>query len=189
MKRASILTGIFCLCSCFLTQIQAQFIRGNEFHLPVVANEIAFLQLDTAKTLNQEDFYTLTKQWLHQNYDVSKYKLDDPKKGHLTAEVHFKIDDQHIAEPLYYNALVTIDFKNEVIRFKLHQLNYEKGVPKGKAKSKTGNFVDVTAQVKDQVRAGTDKLYPHTWDSLNDYGQSLLGSFSQYINEGATNQL
>lgn len=187
MKCLFVLSGILMISTLSIFPAKAQFIRGNAFELPVVGGEIAFQQLDTAASFLQEDYYGLAKNWLEQTFQTRKYQLDDPEKGQLNAEVHFKIDDQQIPQPLYYTALISFDFKDQVIRLNLHQLTFDKSAAKGK--SKRDNRTDVTYQVKEQVRAGTDTMYPHTWDSLKNYGQGLLAEFRQYVAEASTQKL
>lgn len=183
MKKALGLLGSILVCFVFFTKANAQFIQDNQFQLPILGNEVVFVQLDTAANVLQEDFAPISKSWLSQTFGVNKYLVDDPDAGHLQATVHFKIDDQQIREPLYYTALASIDFKDQVIRFKLHQLTYEIGEGKGRQE------VVVTDRVKDQVRSRADQLYPHIWDSLNQYGQGLLSNFNLFIATAASQQL
>lgn len=184
MKKASgIFLGAVLVCFVFLTKANAQFIQDNHFQLPVVGNEVVFVQLDTAANVLQEDFSSISKSWLAQTFGVQKYVADDPDAGHLQATVHFKIDDQQIPEPLHYTALATIDYKDQVIRLTLHQLTYETGAGKGR------KMVVVTDRVKDQVRSKADQVYPHIWDSLNEYGQRLLSNFNLYVTTAASQQL
>lgn len=188
MKRTFVLFVLILIGASSLHTVNGQFIRNNAFNLPMVAGEVAFLQNDTASALYSEDFYAIAKAWVEQNYPTAKFTESKNEDQQLQAEVHFKIDDQHIQAPLYYQGTLHIKWKDQVIQIKLDRLSYTPGQPKGKSRKNTG-ATQVSFQVKQQVRSGADKLYPHTWDSLNEYGVSLLQNFSHYIQTSAKNIL
>lgn len=188
MKRIIVLMAVSFISALLLPSANAQFIRDNAFNLPMVAGEVAFMQNDTASSLYAGDFYTIAKQWVEQNYPSAKFNKDDEENNLLQATIHFKIDDQHVQAPLYYQGTLNMKWKDQVIQIKLDQLSYTPGQPKGKSKKNAG-ATQVSFQVKQQVRSGADKLYPNTWNSLNDYGNALLRDFKQNLQSAAQNLL
>ena len=180
MKRIFILFAVSIMVVLGLNTVKAQFIRENAFNLPMVGGEVAFLQNDTFPNLFVEDVYPIVKTWIEQNFPTAKYAKTKQGEDLLEATIHFKIDDQHIQAPLYYEGNLTIKWKDEVIQILLNKLSYVPGQLNGKSKKKAG-ATDVSFTVKQQVRSGADKLYPHTWDSLNAYGDALLNDFHKYI--------
>jgi len=184
MKRILVFTAVSLISIITIPSANAQFIRDNAFHLPMVAGEVAFMQNDTATALYAEDFYPIAKAWIEQNYPTAKINKEKQDDSQLQAQIQFKIDDQHIQAPLYYQGTLTVKWKDQVIQVKLDKLAYTPGQPKGKSRKNTGTQ-EVSFQVRQQVRSGADKLYPHTWDSLNEYGAAMLKDFSDYIQKSA----
>lgn len=188
MKRLSVFFVVLFFGWGAISNTQAQFIQENAYQLPIIAGEVTFIQNDTATALYADDFYPIAKAWVSQNYPETKFAKDGQKDqkadDQLEVRIHFKIDDQHMQAPLYYQGTLHLKWKDQIIQIKLDRLSYTTGQPKGKAAKSTG-ITDVSFQVKQQVRSGADKLYPHTWDSLNDYGQAMLHDFSAYIQTSA----
>lgn len=188
MKRISVLFVLLLLGVGAIHPAKAQFIQDNAFHLPMVAGEVAFVQNDTAAALYVEDFNAIAKAWVNHNYPTAKITGQKSEDNQLQATIQFKIDDQHVQAPLYYQGTLHFKWKDQVIQIKLDQLSYTPGQPKGKSRKNAGT-TQVSFQVKQQVRSGADKLYPHTWDALNDYGSALLQDFSRYIKNTSKNIL
>lgn len=184
MKRILVFFAVSLMGTVIMPSAKAQFIRDNAFNLPMVAGEVAFLQNDTATNLYAEDFYPIAKAWVIQNYPSAKFTIDKEEDKQLQAEVSFKIDDQYIQAPLYYLGTLNLKWKDQVIQVKLDHLSYTPGQPKGKSRKNAG-AQQVSFQVKQQVRSGADKLYPHTWDSLNEYGIAFLQDFKHFIQTSA----
>ena len=188
MKRLYVFFVVLFLSWGSISGAQAQFIHDNAYQLPVIAGAVTFMQNDTATALYADDFLPIVKTWIDQNYPGArmdnKGKKDKKGDDQLEAIIRFKIDDQHIQAPLYYQGTLHLKWKDQVIQIKLDGLTYTTGQPKGKARKSSG-VTDVSFQVKQQVRSGADKLYPHTWDSLNDYGQAMLRDFSRFIQSTA----
>ena len=187
MKRLSVFFVVLLFGWVKGSGVRAQFIHGNAYELPVIAGEVTFMQNDTAQALYADDFYPIAKAWISQNYPDARFEKDKKDKSgndQLVVTVRFKIDDQHLQAPLYYQGTLHLKWKDQVIQIKLDRLSYTTGQPKGKVKKNTG-VTDVSFQVKQQVLSGADKLYPHTWDSLNEYGQAMLDDFSRYIQSSA----
>ncbi|HEY0298301.1 MAG TPA: hypothetical protein VGB84_03700 [Arachidicoccus sp.] len=155
----------------------AQNLRNNKFDLPVVENEIAFFELDSVPNLTQADFYQFGKDWFEQTYSVNKFSADNKKTGDLSGSVTFKIDDQNVKAPLNYSAKVTLKFINGVASIKLHGLKYIS------ADTKSKSSVNVTYEVKQQMLAKTDELYPDSWNSLKSYANDLMQNFADFISD------
>ena len=158
----------------------AQNLRNNKFDLPVVENEIAFFTVDSVPNLTKADFDEFSKDWFLQTFTTVKYTANNQpgnnnKAGVLAGNVTFKIDDPNIKSPLNYTARVTVKFINGVATMKLHALSYTT------ADSKSKNATNVTYEVKQQMLAKTDALYPGTWDSLKKYANELLQNFVDFM--------
>lgn len=170
------------IASLALLSIQfsfAQNLRNNKFGLPVVENEIAFFTIDSVPNLTKADFDEFSKDWFRQTFSSVKYQTgnqsDRNKTGVLTGNVSFKIDDPNIKSPLSYTATVTVKFINGIASMKLHRLYYTT------ADSKSKNATGVTYEVKQQMLAKTDALYPYTWDSLRKYANELMQNFVDFM--------
>lgn len=157
----------------------AQNLRNNKFGLPVVENEIAFFTIDSVPNLTKADFNEFSKDWFEQTFNSVKYETgkqpDRNKPGELIGDVSFRIDDPNIKAPLNYTARVTVKFINGVASMKLHGLYY---ATEG---SRSKNAAGVTYEVKQQMLAKTDDLYPATWDSLKKYANELLQNFVDFM--------
>lgn len=157
----------------------AQNLRNNQFGLPVVENEIAFFTIDSVPNLTKADFNEYSKDWFDQTFDNVKYITTNTpnvnKAGVLIGDVSFKIDDPNIKEPVNYTAKVTVKFINGIASMKLHGLKYT--LPNSKSKDAT----NVTYEVKQQMRAKADTLYPDTWDALKKYANDLLQNFVDFM--------
>ncbi|MDE1191327.1 MAG: hypothetical protein PW786_04205 [Arachidicoccus sp.] len=176
MKKILIITATLLFMA---TVSYSQNLRNNKFNLPVVENEIAFFTIDTVRNLTKSDFYEFTKDWFNQTFSSVTYKTDNTlpnnKAGVLVGIVTFKIDDQNIKAPLHYTAKVTVKFINGIANVKLHNLAYT--TSDGKSKYPT----DVTNEVKQQILAKADELYPNTWNSLKDFANDLLQNFVDFM--------
>lgn len=157
----------------------AQNLRNNKFGLPVMENEIAFFTIDSVPNLTKADFDEFSKDWFQQTFNSVEYEAnsrsDRNKAGLLVGDVSFKVDDPDIKAPLNYTARVTVKFINGVATMKLHGLYYRT------ADSKSKNATGVTYEVKQQMLAKTDGLYPETWDSLKKYANELLQNFVDFM--------
>lgn len=176
MRHKLAMLVLFCL---LLTAVFSQNIRDNHFGLPVFGDEVAFVRTDSVAGAGMQELYQYSRLWLEKNFNVRKLAEEDKKKGFLSAIVQFKIDDANIKDPLYYTAAISINYKEEKVRINLHKLSYTVGSGKSK------KAVEVTYQVKGQVRAQTDRLYPFIWDSLKDYAAGLLSSYHSFVEEKA----
>ncbi|ANI90144.1 hypothetical protein A9P82_13125 [Arachidicoccus ginsenosidimutans] len=175
------ITGI----AAFLLSAQLSFsqnLRNNKFDLPVVENEIAFLQFDTLPKLTKNDFYAYGKEWLAQTFNVNKFDIDNKQAGELESYIRFKIDDANIKEPLNYTAKVSLKFIDGIIRFKFHDLKYT-------TEDNRKEVVDINYRVQQQMRARTDALYPDTWNSLKDYSTGLLENFKDFMEDKSGEKL
>ena len=188
MKRILVLFAVALTGFLYPAAAHAQFIRDNAFHLPMIGGEVTFIQNDTVTGLASDQFLPIAKSWVQQNYPGAKFTKEAAKDNTLQASVSFKIDDQHIQAPLYYRGTLHIHWKDEVIQVKLDDLSYTPGHPKGKSKKNTGS-TNVSFQVKQQVLAGTDQRYPHTWDSLQEYANALLQDFKKNLETTVRDQL
>lgn len=185
MKRIIVFFAVSLSLLMATATAHAQFIRENAFRLPIIAGEVTFIQNDTASALYADDFYPIAKTWITQNFPTAKFAHEKNQgDDQLETSISFKIDDQHRQAPLYYQGTLHLKWKDQVIQIKLDELSYTPGHPKGKSKKNAG-VTNVSFQVKQQVLSGADKLYPHTWDSLNEYGAALLEDFSHYIQSSA----
>lgn len=184
MKRIFVFIAVTMMGIAVMPTANAQFIRENAFQLPLINGEVAFVQNDTIEALYADDFYPIVKAWVDQNYPDAKYSKDKNDDFQLEAVVHFKIDDQYIHAPLYYEGTLHLKWKDEVIQIKLDGLNYTPGRLNGKSNKRSG-ATNVSFKVKQQVLSGADKSYPHTWDSLNDYAAAMLDDFSYTLREAA----
>ena len=188
MKRILIIFAVSLLGILGHNTVKGQFIRDNAFNLPMIGGEVAFIQNDTFPNLYIEDIQPIVKNWVDQNYPTAKYAKSEEGEDMLQATVYFKIDDQHIQAPLYYEGNLTFKWKDEVIQVLLDKLSYVPGQLNGKSKKKS-KATDVTFTVKQQVRSGADKHYPHTWDSLNEYANKLFEDFDIYVTTTLENKL
>ena len=187
MKRIFILFAVSLIGILGLNTVKAQFIRDNAFNLPMIGGEVAFIQNDTFPNLYTEDIQPIVQSWLDKHYATAKYAKKQDGEDVLEANVQFKIDDQYIQAPLYYEGTLTIKWKDEVIQVLLDKLSFVPGQLNGKSKKKAAT--DVSFTVKEQVRSGADKHYPHTWDSLNEYAHNLFEDFHIYVSTVQANKL